>query len=59
MSIKQKLLNAISAHPKLAAFGIGLAITMAVGTAIGMFDHSHMALATAHHSFNNQQYQSP
>jgi hypothetical protein len=38
VSIKQKLLNAISAHPKLAAFAIGLAITMAVGTAIGMLD---------------------
>ena len=38
MSIKQKLLNAISAHPKLAALGIGLAITMAVGTAIGMVE---------------------
>ena len=32
MSIKQKLLNAIGAHPKLAAVGIGLAITMVVGT---------------------------
>ena len=46
MSIKQKLLNAISAHPKLAAFGIGLAITMAVGAAVGMLDHSHIAYAT-------------
>jgi hypothetical protein len=57
MSIKQKLLNAISAHPKLAAFGIGLAITMAVGAAIGMLDHNHMAFAYIK-SFNNQQYQS-
>jgi hypothetical protein len=38
MLIKQKLLNAIAVHPKLAAFGIALAITMAVGTAIGMFE---------------------
>jgi hypothetical protein len=36
--LKQKLLNAISAHPKLATFGIGLAMTMAVGTAIGMVE---------------------
>jgi hypothetical protein len=36
MSIKQKLLNAISAHPKLVTFGIGLAVTMAIGAAIGM-----------------------
>jgi len=34
MSIKQKILNAISAHPKLATFAIGLAITMAVGLLI-------------------------
>jgi hypothetical protein len=55
MSIKQKLLNAISAHPKLAAFGIGLAITMAVGAAIGMLDHSHMAFASYNtkNSYNN------
>jgi hypothetical protein len=44
-TIKQKLLNAISAHPKLAAFGIGLAITMAVGAAIGMTDNHHLAFA--------------
>ena len=42
--IKQKLLNAIAAHSKLAALGIGLAITMAVGTAIGMLD-PHQGLA--------------
>ena len=44
-TIKQKLLNAVAAHPKLAVFGIGLAITMAVGAAVGMLDHSHMAFA--------------
>ena len=38
-------MNAISAHPKLVTFGIGLAITFAIGTAIGMIDHSHMAFA--------------
>jgi hypothetical protein len=58
MSIKQKILNAIATHPKLATFAIGLAITMAVGAAIGMLDHSHMALAYGH-SYNNQQYQFP
>ena len=41
---KQKLLNAISAHPKLVTFGIGLVITMAIGTAIGMLD-PHQVLA--------------
>jgi ABC-type nickel/cobalt efflux system permease component RcnA len=45
ITIKQKLLNAISAHPKLVTLGIGLALTLAIGTAIGMVDHSHMAFA--------------
>jgi hypothetical protein len=45
--IKQKLLNAIAAHPKLVTFGIGLAITMAIGMAItGMLEHSHLAFAS-------------
>jgi hypothetical protein len=45
VSIKQKLLNELAAHPKLAAFGISLALTMAVGIAIGMFDvHSVAAI---------------
>lgn len=39
VSMKQKLLCAISVHPKLAAFVIGLTITIAVGIAIGMLDH--------------------
>jgi hypothetical protein len=34
--IKQRLLNIVSAHPKLVTFGIGLAIAMVIGTAIGM-----------------------
>jgi hypothetical protein len=45
ISIKQKLLNTIAAHPKLFALSIGLALTMAVGTATGMLDHSHSAQA--------------
>jgi hypothetical protein len=45
MLVKQKLLNTIAAHPKLAALVIGLAIAMAVGTAIGMLDvHTTAAL---------------
>jgi hypothetical protein len=47
ISIKQKLLNSVSEHPKLAALGIGLALTIAVGTTIGMFEHSHFAAAKA------------
>jgi hypothetical protein len=39
MSTKQKIINIITAHPKLATLGIGLAITLAIGTAItGMVD---------------------
>jgi hypothetical protein len=45
MSIKSKILNAMTAHPKLFTFAIGFGITMAIGTAIGMLDHSHMAYA--------------
>lgn len=47
MSLKQKLLSAISAHPKLATFAIGLAITMAVGTAIGIFDTNSASAVAA------------
>jgi hypothetical protein len=35
MSVKQKILNAIATHPKLVTLGIGLAITMAIGIAVG------------------------
>jgi hypothetical protein len=45
--IKQKLLNAISARPKLVTFGIGLAITMAIGIAIGMLEVQQAHAATA------------
>jgi len=40
MNIKNRLLNAITAHPKLVTFGIGLAITFSIGIAIGMLDHN-------------------
>jgi hypothetical protein len=36
MSIKYKIVNIITAHPKLVTFGIGLAITFVVGAAIGL-----------------------
>jgi hypothetical protein len=45
MSIKNKIVNVMAAHPKFVTFVIGLGITMAVGTAIGMFDHN-LAYAT-------------
>ena len=40
MSLKDKIMNVFTAHPKLVTFGIGLAITFVVGTAIGMVDHN-------------------
>jgi hypothetical protein len=40
MSLKDKIVNIITAHPKLVTFGIGLAITFVIGTAIGMVDHN-------------------
>ncbi len=46
MSIKQKLLNGISVHPKLSPLAIGLAVTFAIGTAIGTLDqHSAFAIS--------------
>ena len=49
MSIKQKVLNTVSAKPKLVALSIGIVVTMAIGTAIGMLDHHHLVLG-----FNDQ-----
>jgi hypothetical protein len=40
MSFKDKIMNVITAHPKLVTFGIGLGITFVIGTAIGMVDHN-------------------
>ena len=40
MSLKSKIMNTIAAHPKLVTFGIGLAISFAFGTTIGMLDHN-------------------
>jgi hypothetical protein len=45
MSFKDKIMNIITAHPKRVTFGIGLAITLVIGTAIGMVDHNQ-AFAT-------------
>jgi len=35
-------MNILTAHTKLATFAIGLAITIAVRTALGMLDYNHM-----------------
>jgi hypothetical protein len=44
-SLKEKVLDSITAHPRLAKFDIGLAITFVVGTAIGMLEHHNLAYA--------------
>jgi len=45
MSFKDKIMNIITAHPKVVTFGIGLGITFVIGTAIGMVDHQQVASA--------------
>lgn len=52
MSLKTKIMNVITAHPKLVTFGIGLAVTFAIGTAIGMLDHNQAFAATATNTNN-------
>ncbi len=47
MSLKDKIMNVLVAHPKLVTFGIGMAITFVVGTVIGMFDTHFSILAFA------------
>lgn len=58
MSIKQKLLNIAAAHPKLVTFGIGLGITMAITTTLGMLDNTPLAFATHHSGVHNTVTQS-
>jgi len=43
--IKNKIKNAITAHPKLLTFGIGLAITFGVGLATGLIHSPEQAFA--------------
>jgi hypothetical protein len=40
LSLKNKIMNITSRHPKLLTFGIGLGITFAIGIALGFVDHS-------------------
>jgi len=40
MSLKDKIVNLITAHPKLTTLGIGLTITFVVGLAIGAADNN-------------------
>ncbi len=49
MSIKNKIINVLTANPKLVTLGIGLAITFGVGIATGMVDSHHALAAHGHH----------
>ncbi len=42
MSLKAKIINAITAHPKLVTLSIGFAITFSIATVIGMMDHNQV-----------------
>jgi hypothetical protein len=50
MSLKDKIMNIVTAHPKLVMFGIGLGITFVIGAAIGMVDHPAFAQIIAQHN---------
>ena len=56
MSLKTKIMNVVTAHPKLVTFGIGLAVTFVVGAILGAVSPEQV-FAKGNH-FNNQQYQS-
>ncbi|MDQ3903566.1 MAG: hypothetical protein M3247_08000 [Thermoproteota archaeon] len=57
-NIKQRMLNAIAAHPRIVTYGIGLAIATVVGIGLasltGGTGLDHLAYATKS-TFNNQQ----
>jgi hypothetical protein len=50
MSLKDKIMNKITAHPKLTTLGIGLVITFVVGLAIGAVDNNVVFAAIPHTS---------
>ena len=45
MISKHKILLALTTHPRLLTFGIGLAVTFTIGALIGTLDSSHSAYA--------------
>ena len=53
MSIKDKVMNMVTTHPKLVTFAIGFAVTFTIGTIIGMLDHNQAFANGGHKSSNN------
>jgi mannitol/fructose-specific phosphotransferase system IIA component len=43
MSIKTKIMNIVTAHPKLVTFGSGMTVTFVIGIAIGMVENNHIS----------------
>jgi hypothetical protein len=54
MSIKSKIINAMAAHPKVFAFGIGFAITFAFGGALGIVSPEQAFAGGSCHSCHMQ-----
>ena len=43
----------MTAHPRLVTFGIGLAITFVVGTAIGIIEHHNLSYTISNNNGNH------
>ena len=43
MPFKDKIMNILTAHPKMVTFAIGFGITVTIGTAIGMLEQGHLS----------------
>ena len=50
-TLKQKLLSATAAHPRLTMLGIGMGVMMTIGTTIGFVEPSqaHAYIGFHHH----------
>jgi hypothetical protein len=46
MSLKTKIMNIVTAHPKVITFAIGFAITFTIGTVLGMLEQGHLSWDT-------------
>jgi hypothetical protein len=53
MTLKDKIMNIVAAHPKLVTLGIALGITFVIGTALGLVDHQSVFAAATATNTNN------